>query len=126
MDVGCNDITPSSQRFSWDDLNTDNNRHDDENNVTDLMVDNKKDSVQVDTDVVEMDGDAESSQNGAAHEDHDHSPNDKNEELEEVVQDEGKMEVEDDQSSDTKDDDRFDDVDNLSSDEGDDAGSSTS
>jgi hypothetical protein len=86
----------------------------------------KKNSVQVDAGVVEMDDDAESSQNRAAHEDHDHSPDDKNEELEEVVQDEGKMEVEDDQSSDTKDDDRFDDVDNLSSDEGEDANSSTS
>jgi hypothetical protein len=73
-----------------------------------------------------MDDDVEWSQNGAAREDHDHSPNAKNEELEEVVQDEGEMEVEDDQSSDTKYDDRFDDVDNLSSDEGDDAGSSTS
>jgi hypothetical protein len=60
MDVGHNDITPSSQRFSRDDSNIDNNYHDSENDVTDLMVDNKKDSVQVDTDVVEMDGDAES------------------------------------------------------------------
>jgi hypothetical protein len=34
--------------------------------------------------------------------------------------------MEDDQSSNAKDDDRFDDVDNLSSDEGDDADSSTS
>jgi hypothetical protein len=49
MDVGRNDFTPRSQRFSWDDLNTDDNCHDDENDVTNLMVDNKKDSVQVDT-----------------------------------------------------------------------------
>jgi hypothetical protein len=51
---------------------------------------------------------------------------DKNEELEEVVQNEGKTEVEDDQSSNSKKDDRFGDDDNLSSDEGDDAESSTS
>jgi hypothetical protein len=51
---------------------------------------------------------------------------DKNEELEEVVQNEGKTEVEDDQSSDSKNDDRFGDDDSLSSDEGDNVESSTS
>jgi hypothetical protein len=95
--------------------------------------------------VAELDDGAELSQNGTAHKDLDRSPNDenemtqnarksnfsfvvgdKNEELEEVVQDEGKMEVEDDQSSDSKNDDRFGDDDNLSSDEGGDAESSTS
>jgi hypothetical protein len=49
----------------------------------------------------------------------------KNEELQEVVQDNGKLEVEDDQSTDTKQDDRFGDVANLSSYEGDNVDSST-
>jgi hypothetical protein len=39
MDVGRNVITPSSQQLSLDDYHTDNNPHDDKNNVTGLMVD---------------------------------------------------------------------------------------
>jgi hypothetical protein len=51
MDVDHNETTPSSQRFSCNDLNKDDNSHDNENDVAHLMVEDKKDYGQVDTDV---------------------------------------------------------------------------
>jgi hypothetical protein len=64
--------------FLCNNLNADGNSHDNKNNVTALMVDDKKNSVLVDTDVAELDEDTKSSQNGAAHKDHNCSPNDEN------------------------------------------------